>query len=77
MTFARVAGLGQRVLLDAGPAVQLTAGPGGAVRLGGDARAALVQRFGDRLRLTAELRAEQIAHVYTRIEGAAQLAVLF
>jgi len=77
ISLAHDAGLGGSVVLDAGPALQLISGPGGAVRLGGDARAALVQRLGDRIRLTAELRVERIADVYSRAEGAAMLAVLF
>jgi hypothetical protein len=70
-------GLDGRFVLDAGPALQLITGPGAAARLGGHARAAMVQRLGDHIRLTAELRVERIAAVYARAEGGATLAVLF
>ncbi len=74
---SRDAGLGGRLVVDAGPAIQLVAGSGRALRGGWDVRAALVHRFGDRLRLDAELRAERVAAVYARVEGGAALAFLF
>ena len=74
---AREAGLRGRLTLDAGPAVQLTAGPGGAVRAGGDARLAFVERFGDRLRVGGEARFEQLAAVHTRFDAALTAALLF
>ncbi|HET8539956.1 MAG TPA: tetratricopeptide repeat protein [Anaeromyxobacter sp.] len=65
------------VALEAGPALQLTSGPGGGVRLGGDARVSLARRLGDRLRLTLDGRAERVASAYGRAEVLAGAALLF
>ncbi|WP_242393703.1 tetratricopeptide repeat protein [Anaeromyxobacter oryzisoli] len=66
-----------RVEIDAGPALQYVAGPRGGVRAGGELRASLARRVGDRLRLGAEARAERVADVYARYEGALSAALLF
>jgi hypothetical protein len=76
-SLVRDGGLAGRVELDAGPALQVTAGLDGSVRVGGDVRAALVHRVGDALRLSAEARAERIAGAYSRLEATAAAAVLF
>jgi hypothetical protein len=65
------------VTLDAGPALQVTAGPGGGARLGGDVRLSAAQRVADRLRLSLEARAERVANVYARGEVVAGAALLF
>jgi hypothetical protein len=64
-------------LLDAGPALQAISGPGGGVRVGGDARLSLSGRVAERLRLSLEARAERVASVYSRAEVLAGAAVLF
>lgn len=71
------AGLRGRVLLDAGPALQLTAGPGGKVQLGGDARLAVFRRLSPRLVVGLDARAERVASAYRRVEGSAFGAVVF
>jgi tetratricopeptide (TPR) repeat protein len=63
--------------LDAGPTLQLSGGPGGGLRLGGDVRLALGHRVGDRLRLSLEARAERIASVHSRADVLAGAALLF
>jgi cellulose synthase operon protein C len=70
----REVGMESRLAVDAGPALQLTAGPGGGVRLGGDVRASLARRVGEWLRLGLEGRAERVADVYQRFELAGTLA---
>jgi cellulose synthase operon protein C len=77
LSLAHEGGPSSWLSIDLGPAAQLAAGPGGALRLGGDARLALTRRVGDALRLSAEARAERIANVHTRVEGFATAAVLF
>jgi hypothetical protein len=77
LSLAREAGWRGRLTLDVGPALQLVSGRGPAVRPGGDVRGALEHRVGDRVRLRAELRAERVADLFTRLEAAAALAVLF
>ncbi len=77
LSLERQAGISGHAVLDAGPAAQLTGGPGGALRLGGDARAALVQRLGESLRISAELRAERVGGVHSRVEGGVEAALLF
>jgi hypothetical protein len=77
LALVREAGVRGRLVLDAGPALQVVGGGGGGVRAGGDARLALSQRVGERLRLLAEARAERIADVYTRLDATFGLAVLF
>jgi hypothetical protein len=73
----RDAGLAGRLEADAGPAVQLTTGADASVRLGGDVRLALSQRFGDRLQVGVAGRAERVADVYRRFELSARAALLF
>jgi hypothetical protein len=69
---------GSRTLtLDAGPALQVTAGPRGGARMGGDVRLSVAQRLADRLRLSLDARAEQVASVYARAEVLAGAAFLF
>jgi cellulose synthase operon protein C len=68
---------GGHLALDAGPAAQLTAGRGGGVLLGGDARLTVAQRVHERLRIGLEGRAERIAAVHERLELTATAAVLF
>jgi tetratricopeptide (TPR) repeat protein len=63
--------------LDVGPALQLTAGPGGGILLGGDARLSVAQRLHERLRIGLEGRAERVAAVHERLELTAVAAVLF
>jgi tetratricopeptide (TPR) repeat protein len=77
LSIVREEGLAGRVILDAGPAAQITSGHDGALRLGGDVRASLMRRFGDRLRMGAELRAERVGGVHSRVEGALDAALLF
>ena len=59
LSLAREAPGGVHLVLDAGPALQLVAGPGGALRAGGDVHASVVQPIRQRLRLAAEVRAER------------------
>jgi tetratricopeptide (TPR) repeat protein len=70
----REIGAESRFALDAGPALQLTTGPAGGVRLGGDLRASLARRVGEWLRLGLEGRAERVANVYQRYALAGTLA---
>jgi hypothetical protein len=74
---AHDAGVLGRLSLDAGPALQVIAGPGSAVRVGGDARLAFAERLGDRFQLGGEARVEQIAAVHTRFDAALTVALLF
>ncbi|ACL65273.1 Tetratricopeptide TPR_2 repeat protein [Anaeromyxobacter dehalogenans 2CP-1] len=76
LTLARGDGLAGRLVLDAGPAVQLTTGPRGAVRAGGDARAAVFRRLG-RIQLSAEARYGRLASVHTAFSGAVGAELLF
>ena len=76
LVLARVAGPA-RLSLDAGPALQHVSGPRGGLRAGGDVRASVAQPLGERLRLSADLRAESVASVYARLEAGASLAVVF
>lgn len=64
-----------RLDLDAGPALQLIAGAGGGVRVGGDVRLSLARTWAGRVRLGVEGRAERIASAYQRLELAAVLAL--
>ncbi|HEY6101157.1 MAG TPA: tetratricopeptide repeat protein, partial [Anaeromyxobacter sp.] len=73
----REIGPASRIALDAGPALQLTAGPGGGVRAGGDFRVSVARRFGNWLRLGLQERGERIADVYQRFEFSGTLAFLF
>jgi hypothetical protein len=66
-----------RLSLDAGPALQLTAGPGGGTRLGGDAVLSATRRFGDRLRASVDGRVEVVPGAYLRAGVSGALAVLF
>ncbi len=66
-----------RLAVDAGPALQHVSGPGGGLRAGGDVRLSLTQPLGERLRVSADLRAEKIAAVYARLEAGASLSVVF
>ncbi len=77
VSILRDAGLAGRIEVDAGPAVQVTTGRSAAARAGGDVRASIVQRIGDRVRLGATVRAERIADVYTRAEASLGAALLF
>jgi tetratricopeptide (TPR) repeat protein len=77
LSLVRDAGLSSRLVLDAGPALQLTAGPGGGARLGGDARLALESRVADRLRLSLGARGERISDVHGRLEAFGAAALLF
>ena len=77
LSLAREAPAGVHLVLDAGPALQLVAVPGGALRAGGDVHASVVQPIGQRLRLAAEVRAERIAAVHALASGGASLAVVF
>jgi cellulose synthase operon protein C len=74
---ARDDGLAGGFTLDAGPSLQGVGGPRHALRAGGDLRAALTRRVGDRLRLGADASAERLAAVYTRYAGGLSLEVLF
>lgn len=76
LSAVRDAGLAGRISVDAGPALQLTGGAGHGVLLGGDVRGALSHRLGDRLRITAEVRAERMADAYSRFEGALGAALI-
>jgi cellulose synthase operon protein C len=71
------AGLGGRVVLEVGPAIQLTAGPGGRAQLGGDARLSVSRRIASRVVLGLDLRGERVASAYARVDGSAYGAVLF
>lgn len=75
LELVREDGEGSRLALDAGPALQLTAGPGGGARLGGDVRASAGQRLGRSLRIGVEARGERVSSVYQRLEIAATLAL--
>lgn len=77
LVLSRDAGARGRLTFDAGPALQVVGGAGGGVRAGGDARLALSQRVGERLRLGAEARAERIADAYARLDAAITAAILF
>jgi tetratricopeptide (TPR) repeat protein len=67
--------LRSRFELAAGPALQLLDGaPGAGLHLGGDARAALWWRAGDRLWWSLSAAYERVGTSYTRLEAAAALA---
>jgi tetratricopeptide (TPR) repeat protein len=65
-----------RLDLELAPAVQVVGGAAAAVHAGGEARAAYTGRLGW-LRLTAELRAEQVADVYRRVAAGVAASAVF
>jgi hypothetical protein len=77
LALQRDAGLGGRLTADAGPSLQLTAGPGGGTRLGGDALLSASHRLGDRLLASIDGRIEYVPAAYLRAGVSAALAVLF
>ncbi|HEX9240862.1 MAG TPA: tetratricopeptide repeat protein [Anaeromyxobacter sp.] len=77
LALVRDAGVVGRLALDAGPSLQVTAGPGGGTRLGGDALLSASHRFGDRLRASLDGQLEYLPSTYMRAELSAALAVLF
>jgi cellulose synthase operon protein C len=77
LSLAGKLGADGRLVVDGGPALQVVTGSRGAVRAGGDLRISAVGRLGERLRVSADARAERLVEAHVRYEGRLGAEVVF